>query len=123
MSTRFGMDIKTIQAFCLALPGSKEDLKWENDLCYCVADKIYAVLGVANDPVSLCFKTTPELFEVLIQREGIEPAPYLARYKWVRLDHMRVMAREELETHLRASYHLVFSKLPKKARWAIESGT
>jgi len=110
------MNSTEFQELCLSLPGAVEDLKWENDLCFCVAGKIFAVLGIANDPISLSFKTTPELFEVLTCRDGIDPAPYLARYKWVRLDHLEAMEPDELEHHVRESYRLIFSKLPKKVR-------
>ncbi len=115
------MNSNEFQKLCLSLPGAAEDHKWENDLCFCVAGKMFAVLGIGNNPVSLSFKTTPELFEVLTSRDGIDPAPYVARYKWVRLDHLGAMEPAELEHHVRESYRLIFSKLPKKSRVAIEA--
>ena len=115
------MDAASIQKFCHGLPGTTEDLKWGCDIVFSVGKKMYAVIGIPEgEPMSLAFKTTEDIFRQLIQQEGIDPAPYLARHHWVRLSHLGALDGEMLESFLRDSYRLVFSRLPKKTRAAIE---
>ena len=114
------MDLKALQRYCLSLPGTTEDLKWENDLCFCVGDKMYGVLGLEKDkPPKFCFKTTPELYEQFIQLPNIVSAPYVGRFKWVLLERLDALPEAQLKQMISDSYHMIFSKLPKKKRTAI----
>jgi predicted DNA-binding protein (MmcQ/YjbR family) len=109
-----------IEAFCRSLPGTTEDVKWGNDLCFCVGAKMYCVLpvrGSVADPPAISFKATPEAFAALIASGRAEPAPYLARASWVRVpDGSVAVFDDELLDLIRASHHLVRSKLPKRLR-------
>jgi len=68
-------------------------------------------------PHQLGFKCTPEMFAELIEREGIIPAPYLARAMWVQESELgAALERRELEPLIRASYDLVVAGLPKSKR-------
>ncbi len=72
--------------------------------------------------VWLChFKCTPEKFAELIERDGIIPAPYVARYHWVGFERFDAMRDAELKELLKTSYQLVLEKLPKKSRSALDS--
>ena len=57
-------------------------MKWGQDLCFCVGGKMFAAVNL-EPPHQLGFKCTPEDFAELTEREGIIPAPYLARAMWV----------------------------------------
>ena len=105
------MNIDQIRAYCLAFPDAGENLQWGDDLCFKIAGKIFATLGLDN--LRLCFKCTPETFAELIEREGIHPAPYVGRYKWVMLDRLDALADVELEDFIRQSYEMVAAKAPK----------
>jgi predicted DNA-binding protein (MmcQ/YjbR family) len=59
-------------------------------------------------------KCTPEKFYELVEVEGISPAPYVGRYKWILLANSNVLPFDELETLIRQSYALVVAKAPKK---------
>jgi len=76
------MTIETIRTICRSLPGVTEDVKWGNDLCFCVSGKMFAAMDL-NPPHSIGFKCTPDDFGTLTERPGIRPAPYLARAMWV----------------------------------------
>ncbi|WP_266203544.1 MmcQ/YjbR family DNA-binding protein [Pontibacter kalidii] len=110
------MTIEDLQELCRQLPGVTESIKWEHDLCFCVADKMFLVVGLDKAPVSASFKVAAEEFEEMSSRTGFSPAPYLARYKWVALDDISRLAPQEWEQRVRASYALVAGKLPKKVR-------
>ena len=93
-----------------------EDMKWGNDLCFCVAGKMFAVVNI-EPPPSIAFKCTPESFGELVERPGIIPAPYMARNMWVQEQELGdVLDRRELESLVKTSYELVVAKLPKSKR-------
>ena len=98
---------------CRSLPGATEDLKWGSNLVFSVAAKMFAVCDV-EDPDAFSFKVEPVAFEMLTAQDGIEPAPYLARHHWVRVDGRHVLPEDVLKDLLTASHGLVASKLPKK---------
>jgi predicted DNA-binding protein (MmcQ/YjbR family) len=108
------MNIEDIRAFCKKLPGTTEDVKWGNDLCFCIGGKMYCVLPLSGE-LSATFKVTPEEFDELSVSEGFIPAPYLARNKWVCLKDVSVLKRKVLEDYIKQSYELIKVKVPKKA--------
>jgi predicted DNA-binding protein (MmcQ/YjbR family) len=110
------MTVDGLRQICIALPGATEDIKWGVDLAFSVGGKMFCVVNV-EPPHQMSFKCTAEEFAELIEREGIIPAPYLARAMWVQESELgTVLERRELETLLRASYDLVLAKLPRSKR-------
>jgi predicted DNA-binding protein (MmcQ/YjbR family) len=111
------MDLEQIRKFCLSLPHVTERVQWGNDLLFCIGEKMFAVAGLdAKYPTKLSFKCTPERFAELVEREGIIPAPYVARYHWVALEGLDALSQRELKDLLKTAYQLVHDKLPKKVR-------
>ena len=111
------MDIESVRKYCLSLPHVTEDVQWENDLLMRIGNKMFAVLSL--EPESdhcMSFKCTPEKFAELVEREGINPAPYVARYHWVALEKFNVLPASELKALLKVAYQLVHDKLAKKIR-------
>ena len=116
------MDIESVRKFCLSLPHVTEDVQWESDLLFRIGNKMFAV--AALDPSSdhrMSFKCTPETFAELTERDGIVPAPYVARYHWVALERFDVLPKRELKELLKIAYQLILEKLPKKSRVELES--
>ncbi|HEX4900585.1 MAG TPA: MmcQ/YjbR family DNA-binding protein [Pyrinomonadaceae bacterium] len=111
------MDIESVRKFCLSLPHVTEGIQWENDLLLRIGNKMFVVLSLEpeSDHV-MSFKCTPEKFAELVERDGIKPAPYVARYHWVSLERFDALNKRELEPLLRTAYELVRDKLPKKVR-------
>lgn len=118
------MDIESVRKFCLSLPHVTEDVQWESDLLFRVSNKMFAVaaLDAATDH-RMSFKCTPEMFAELTEREGIVPAPYVARYHWVALKRFDALPERELKELLRNAYQLILEKLPRKSRAQLESPT
>jgi predicted DNA-binding protein (MmcQ/YjbR family) len=110
------MNIEQLRKFCLALPGATEDIKWGADLCFSVGAKMFCVTGADSDSGGLSLKCTPEKFDELIEHEGIEPAAYVGRYKWVHIATRDSLPAAELKDLIKTSYQLVRDKLPKKLR-------
>src|ERR1044072_1157219 len=82
------MDIESLRAYCLSLPQATEDIQWGNDLLFRIGGKIFAGTSLEASPVRLSFKCTPEKFDELVELDGIIPAPYMARNKWVMLERL-----------------------------------
>jgi predicted DNA-binding protein (MmcQ/YjbR family) len=110
------MTIEELQQICKQLPGVTEDIKWENDLCFCVGRKMFLVVGLGQVPASASFKVTPEEFSELTAQAGFVPAPYLARHHWVLAENISRLTKQEWEQSVRQSYELVAAKLPKKVQ-------
>jgi len=110
------MNVDGLRKFCLSFPQAKEKLQWGENLCFKVRGKIFAILNLGSVPQSICFKCDPERFAELTEREGVVPAPYLGRYKWVLVESLDVMDGWELEELLGESYRMVAEKLVKPKR-------
>jgi predicted DNA-binding protein (MmcQ/YjbR family) len=109
------MNVDDIRQFCLSFPQATENLQWGDDLCFKIAKKIFAVVSLESVPPKLCFKCTPEKFAELCELEGIIPAPYVGRYKWVLLERLDVLRDHELEDLIRQSYEMVAAKSKPKS--------
>ena len=114
------MTIEDIQLICEAFAGTTEDIKWENHLCFNVGGKMFLVTAPDSIPHTASIKVSDEDFELLIQREGITPAPYLARYKWVHLDDINRFSKQEWEQYAKQAYEIIYAKLPAKAKKEIK---
>lgn len=111
------MDSESVRAHCLSFPHATENVQWGNDLVFKIAGKMFAVMALEG-PVKyiMSFKCTEEKFNELIEQEGMDPAPYMARNKWVAIERFDVLSDKELKSLLRKSYDLVVDKLPKRVR-------
>ena len=112
-------DIDWVRELCLSFPHATEQVTWGADLTFRVSGKIFAVAVLEPAKVWLSFKCSAENFAELTERDGVIPAPYLARAQWVALERKEALQKEELTALLRESYSLVFAKLPKKTRQAL----
>jgi predicted DNA-binding protein (MmcQ/YjbR family) len=112
------MNIEQLRKYCLSFPGATEDIKWGADLCFSVGAKMFCVTG-ADVGGGMSFKCTPDKFNELIERDGIDPAAYVGRYKWVHVDNLKAVTPNELKDLIAESYRLVFEKLPPKIKKSI----
>ncbi|HEU4860517.1 MAG TPA: MmcQ/YjbR family DNA-binding protein [Chitinophagaceae bacterium] len=109
------MDIEVLRTICLSFPAVTEDVKWGNDLCFCVAGKMFCVTNL-EPPHTFSFKVTDAEFEELSQAEGFKPAPYMARAKWVLVTDSSKLSRKDLKNYLQQSYELITAKFSRKQR-------
>jgi predicted DNA-binding protein (MmcQ/YjbR family) len=111
------MDAESVRQFCLSLPHVTEDVQWGSDLLFRIGNKMFAVVALdAATDHRMSFKCTPETFAELTEREGIVPAPYVARYHWVALERFDALPAGELKDLLKNAYQLILEKLPRKSR-------
>lgn len=111
------MDITDLMAWVAAWPGVEDSVKWEDDLVFTVAGKMFCVLCLRGPHAgSTSFKVDDHRFLELTERPGFIPAPYLARAHWVQVAEPARLPVPELQAFLRQSYELVRAKLPKKTQ-------
>ena len=104
------MKIDALRKFCLSFPEAAENLQWGDDLCFKVGGKIFTIVNLESVPQKICFKCDPEIFVELTEREGIVPAPYVGRYKWVLLERLDAVTDSELRSLIQQSYEMVVAK-------------
>jgi predicted DNA-binding protein (MmcQ/YjbR family) len=104
------MNFDALRVLCLSFPGATENLQWEEELCFKVRGKIFAMVSLGSVPQRLIFKCDPEEFLELIENEGVVPAPYVGRYKWVMLESLGVLPAFEIDSCIRKSYAMVEAK-------------
>jgi predicted DNA-binding protein (MmcQ/YjbR family) len=111
------MNATAIRKFCLALPGVTHDVKWGIDQVYSVGGRMFAVVDPTKSGApGVAFKVDDTRFLELTDRDGIIPAPYLARAKWVKVIEIGKIGDAELKALLARSHALVAAKLTKKVR-------
>jgi predicted DNA-binding protein (MmcQ/YjbR family) len=116
------MDAERIRAFLLKLPHVVETMQWGANLVFWVGDKAIGgkMFALANldggGKAVISYSAGAERYAELLERDGLFPAPYMARIYWVAAENWSVFRVAEWEEELRAAYELTFAKLPPKIR-------
>jgi len=114
------MTLDKLRKHCLTYPGATEQIQWGADLVFKVGGRMFAVAAVeAGASHRLAFKCSDERFAELVEQEGIVPAPYMARAKWVALETFDALPDREIQAGISDSYKLVFAKLTRKLQASI----
>jgi predicted DNA-binding protein (MmcQ/YjbR family) len=111
------MEIEQLRSVCSGWPGVSESIKWEDDLVFSVADKMFMVTALRGPHKGrLSFKVDPDRFLELTDQPGMMPAPYMARAFWVSITEPERFGDADIAAFLRRSYELVRSRLSKKVQ-------
>ena len=120
------MDNEKIRSFCLAMPHVTETLNWDHILVYWVGPremggKMFALTDAdQTGACCLCFPAGEEHFYELLEREGVCPAPHMARAHWVGLERWNALRPREIEEELREAHARIFLKLTRRTRAFLE---
>ena len=114
--------LEWLRRYCLSFPHATESIQWGDHLVFKVGGKVFAITAFEPSQNILTIKCAPEKFNDCVERPGIAPAAYLAQAKWISIESEDALPRAELKSMIRESYDLVWAKLPKKARAALEAG-
>jgi predicted DNA-binding protein (MmcQ/YjbR family) len=115
------MDLESIRRFCLRLPHVTEQVQWGGHLVFKVGGKMFLVTALEPSEYALSIKVSLEAFEQLQEIEGIVPAPYLARARWLGLRIFSLLGDEELRELIRNAHALVLQNLPRARRAALDA--
>ncbi len=106
----------------MSFPGATEEIQWGSSLLFKVGGKMFVITSMDNFSENLLsLKGDPEKFDELTETEGIIPAPYLARNKWIAIQRSSPIKIKELKELIKTSYELVYNKLPKKTKESISA--
>lgn len=116
------MDVETARAFLLSLPHVVETMQWGENLVFWAGDKriggkMFALANLSGSTHGvIAYSAGPERYNELLEREGLKPAPYMARIFWVAAENWGVWRNREWEDELCAAYELTLAKLPRRTR-------
>jgi len=114
------MDIEQLRKVCSAWPGVSESVKWEDDLVFSVAAKMF-VVTVLRGPQRgrISFKVDRDRFLELTDQPGLAPAPYMARAFWISIIEPERFSDAQTQAFVRRSYELVRAGLSKKLQLSL----
>ncbi len=99
------MNPTDLQTLCSAWPGAANSIKWEDDLVFTVAGKMFAVYSLRGPHRNrISFKVDPERFLELTDQPGIMPAAYMARAFWITIAEPDRFASTKITEFVRHSY-------------------
>jgi predicted DNA-binding protein (MmcQ/YjbR family) len=104
--------------FCRALPGATEDVKWEKDLIFSVGGKMFAGFQMPEGQ-PLAFKVDPLAFDGLVGKNGIVPAPYMAKHSWISVTDRAKVPEKKLTSLLEDAHRIVAAGLSARAQAAL----
>ncbi|SCA57742.1 conserved hypothetical protein [Candidatus Terasakiella magnetica] len=104
--------------YCAQLTAATHVVQWGGASVWKVGGKIFALAPIVEEGSfqKISFKVSDFAYEILTQQQGIIPAPYLARAKWVQINSDDTMSEADLKSHLRDAHEIIASKLTKKMR-------
>lgn len=110
------MNANQVSKYCNTLTAATDQIQWGNDRVFKIGGKMFACTGLETSS-RYSFKVDDERFLELTDLKGIQPAPYLARAKWIQIEPKECeLSTAEIKRLITRSYELVLSKLPKKTQ-------
>ena len=113
------MSPETFHAVCASFPGATMEVLWQVDEVYKVGGKMFAATGPNG---SISFKANDVAFEMLTETGAARPAPYMARAKWVFLDHAADFDSGDLKVYLTEAHRIIAARLTRKQRTQLGLG-
>ena len=119
ISCAIAMNLADYNSFCASLPNASHVVQWGGAHVWKVGGKVFAIAGWGNGEIlAVTFKCSAISFELLKQRPGLRPAPYLASrgMLWIQRTGQDSMDDAALKDYLHESHRLVSLNLPKKVQ-------
>jgi predicted DNA-binding protein (MmcQ/YjbR family) len=117
------MTEKEYNAFCKSLPATTYVVQWGGSHVWKIGGKVFAIGGWddGGEP-HITFKVSPLAYEMLKDKRGLRPAPYLASrgMKWIQHYGKPGLSDKDLKGYLKVSHRIVALGLSKKRRRELE---
>ena len=115
------MTYEEFNAFCGGLPATTHVVQWGGSHVWKVGGKVFAVGGWDSGTAAISFKASEVAFEMLKNRPGLRPAPYLASrgLKWIQHYAKPGLGKKDLKAYIEQSHKIVAGGLSKKAQLAL----
>lgn len=102
------------EALVGTLPASAIVHQWGGASVAKVGGKIFAIQS-ENGMARISLKVSDLAFDMLPERDGIRPAPYMARAKWVQVD-AGAMSEDDMRDYLIEAHRLIAARLTRASR-------
>ncbi len=115
------MDVEQVREYCLVKPGVSEDFPFgEDTLCLRVAGKIFALIGLDSERLSVNLKAEPDYaLELREQHPEVQPGYHMNKKHWNTVDFEGSLDGRMLRHLLDHSYEQVVKTLKKGEREAL----
>lgn len=115
---------EAFETFILRLPAVELVHQWGDASVGKIGGKIFAIFSPQRwaGEAAISFKCSDMSYQLLIDLEGISPAPYLARAKWVQIKSLCALTEAEIEGYISQAHRLVGAKLTRKVRQELGLG-
>lgn len=112
------MTEKEFNTFCKSLPATTYVMQWGDHHVWKVGGKVFAIAGWDDEGGRVTFKVSPIAYEMLKDKRGCRPAPYLASrgMKWIQNHAKPGLSDKDLKGYLKESHRIVTLGLSKKRR-------
>ncbi len=112
------MDFEILRSYLLAKAGAGEDFPFdETTLVFKIAGKMFALLGLNDEPLRINLKCDPLLAESLRERySAVLPGYHMNKRHWNTVVLDGSVPEAEFRAMIDASYALVVKGLPKSKR-------
>lgn len=120
------MTLDEFNTHCSNLTAATKVVQWGGSHVWKVGGKIFAISELGTGPdkadngdeqaVSMAFKVSETSYQMLSELEGVGPAPYLARAKWVRVDADAALSDDDRKIYLSEAHRLIANRLTKKLK-------
>ncbi|MBI5112990.1 MAG: MmcQ/YjbR family DNA-binding protein [Rhodovulum sp.] len=103
---------------CRALPATTHVVQWGGADVWKIGGKVFAIGGWNGGDAGITFKVSDIAYELLKDRPGLRPAPYLASrgLTWIQHHGRPGLPDAELRDYIRHSYQMVAGSLSGKRR-------
>jgi len=110
------MTYEEFNAFCGALASTTYVVQWGGSHVWKVGGKVFTIGGWQDNEPSFTFKVTEISYEMLKEKPGLRPAPYLASRGMTWIQHFAKpgLSDDDLRDYIRQSHLIVSQGLPKK---------
>ena len=122
------MNLEAFDRFCATLPAAEMVVQWGGAHVWKVGGKVFAIASPwgpdrPDGTFKVSFKCSEIGLEILRDRPGVIPAPYLARGGWMQVQERDAVKGVELRGFIKASYAMVAAKLTRAKRRELELDT
>jgi predicted DNA-binding protein (MmcQ/YjbR family) len=105
--------------FCSSLPATHHVVQWHDSDVWKVGDKVFAICDRSSDLTpGITFKTSEFDYEVLREKPGMRPAPYLASrgFTWIQRYDYSEISDDQLQYYITESHRIVLSGFSRRKR-------
>lgn len=112
------MNFATLRSYLLHKPGASEDFPFDTlTLVIKVGGKMFALLGINDDPLRINLKCDPLKAEFLREHyPAVQPGYHMNKRHWNTVVLDGSIAEAEIRSMIDESYELVVKGLPKSRR-------